>query len=42
MDVLLGDAEKANIKLGWRAKTNISEIAKIMAEYDYNMIKKTI
>lgn len=42
VDILLGDAEKANIKLGWRAKTNISKIAKIMAEYDYNMIKKNI
>lgn len=39
VDLLLGSAEKATKKLGWKAKTNIKELARIMAQADYDLIK---
>ena len=40
--VLLGNPKKAKQKLGWKAEANVSDIAKIMSEYDYNFIKKNL
>ena len=34
VEYLLGDASKANEKLGWKPKTNFKEMVKIMVEYD--------
>ena len=42
VNVLLGNPKKAKTKLGWEAETNVFDIAKIMAEYDYNFIRKTL
>lgn len=35
VDVLLGDPSKAKQKLGWEAKTSLSDLAKIMVEADF-------
>lgn len=34
VDLLVGDASKAEQKLGWKAKTSLSELVKIMVEAD--------
>jgi GDPmannose 4,6-dehydratase len=39
VQVLLGNAEKAKKELRWSAKTQISELAELMAEFDYNEVK---
>jgi len=39
VDLLLGDATKAFEKLGWKAETDLSELTKIMMEYDLNLIE---
>lgn len=35
VDRLIGDSSKAAKKLGWKAKTNIQELVKIMVDHDY-------
>jgi GDPmannose 4,6-dehydratase len=39
VDLLLGDASKAERLLGWRAKTTLVELAKLMAEADFAALK---
>lgn len=39
VDLLLGDASKAEKLLGWRAKTTLVELAQLMAEADFDAIK---
>ncbi len=40
VDTLLGDASKANMKLGWKSKTTIQEIIKEMINHDITIEKK--
>ncbi len=37
VDLLLGDCTKAKSKLGWTAKTNLAELARIMVEADLKL-----
>lgn len=39
VDILLGDPTKAKEKLGWEAKTKFKELAKLMIESDYKLLK---
>jgi GDPmannose 4,6-dehydratase len=39
VDLLIGDATKANTKLGWRPKYNLDDLVKEMVISDYNKIK---
>ena len=39
VEVLLGDSTKAQTQLGWRPKTNSIQLAKLMYEADYKMLK---
>lgn len=39
VDLLLGDATKSKSKLGWTAKTNLSELARIMVEHDLELAR---
>ena len=41
VDLLLGDSSKARKILGWTPKVSFKELAKIMAEADYDFVKKT-
>jgi GDPmannose 4,6-dehydratase len=38
VDVLLGDATKAHVKLGWRPKTGFEELVKLMVEADMRLL----
>lgn len=40
VDLLLGDATKANKKLGWKAKTSARDLACLMAKFDYDAVSK--
>ncbi len=40
VDLLLGDASKARTDLGWTAKTDIRELAKIMVEHDLELAER--
>jgi GDPmannose 4,6-dehydratase len=40
VDILLGDASKANNKLGWKAQTSLQELIQMMMEADLNRVKK--
>lgn len=40
VDVLIGNAKKAEEKLGWVAKTSLEELAEIMVKSDYDCLKK--
>ncbi|MEK6848835.1 MAG: GDP-mannose 4,6-dehydratase [Nanoarchaeota archaeon] len=40
VEVLQGDARKAEIKLGWKAKITFKELVKIMAEYDLKLVQE--
>jgi GDPmannose 4,6-dehydratase len=40
VDVLIGDASKAEAKLGWRAKTSVRELAVLMAEEDLRRVER--
>jgi GDPmannose 4,6-dehydratase len=42
VDFLIGNPEKAKLKLNWETKVNFKELVKIMTLYDYNRIKKLI
>ena len=41
VDVLCGDSNKANKKLGWYPKTSFSSMIKTMIEHDLKVLKKT-
>ncbi|MDD8018491.1 MAG: GDP-mannose 4,6-dehydratase [Bacteroidota bacterium] len=40
VDLLIGDPTKAKQRLGWEAKTKFSDLARLMAQADYALIKK--
>ena len=40
VDLLIGDPEKALIKLGWKPKTNLEELCKMMVEADLRRVEK--
>ena len=40
VDILIGDASKANKELGWKPKIKFKELVKIMVESDFKKIKK--
>jgi GDPmannose 4,6-dehydratase len=40
VDLLIGDATKAKQKLGWEAKTKFSDLARLMAKADFELVKK--
>jgi len=40
VDLLIGDATKAKNLLGWEPKTSVNDLAKIMVNADWEMIKK--
>ncbi len=40
VDLLLGDSSKAKKVLGWQPKVTFKKLAKIMAEADYDLMKK--
>ncbi|MDA0986440.1 MAG: GDP-mannose 4,6-dehydratase [Bacteroidetes bacterium] len=40
VDYLIGDATKAEKKLGWKAKTTIEELAKLMVKADFAKVEK--
>ena len=42
VDSLIGNPDKAEKKLGWKAKTNWKEIANIMVQSDLNLVAKAI
>jgi len=39
VDLLVGDARKAKVELGWEPETNLDELVKMMVDYDINKIK---
>ena len=40
VDLLLGSATKAMGILGWKPKVTFKELARLMAEHDYDLVKK--
>ena len=40
MDLLIGDATKANEKLGWKPKYNLEEVINDMMESDLKLMTK--
>lgn len=40
MDLLIGDPVKAKRKLGWEATTKFTDLARLMAKADYELVKK--
>jgi GDPmannose 4,6-dehydratase len=40
VDLLLGDASKAKAMLGWQPKTTLPELARLMAEADFDTLKQ--
>lgn len=38
VDLLIGDASKAQEKLGWEATTDLNELVKIMVESDLKIV----
>jgi len=42
VDALLGDAEKAHSKLGWRAKVSFRELVRLMVDADRDSVHKQI
>ena len=40
VDLLIGDASKAEKKLSWKAKTSFVELARLMAKADFEKAKK--
>ncbi len=40
VNILMGNPAKAKQKLGWEAKTKFSDLARLMAKADYELIKK--
>lgn len=39
VEILLGNPNKANEKLGWKAEVSVSELAAMMATFDYDSLK---
>ena len=39
VEILLGNPNKANEKLGWKAEVSVSELAAMMAKFDYDSLK---
>jgi GDPmannose 4,6-dehydratase len=42
VDLLLGDASKANDKLGWTPKTDLRALAKLMVDHDLELAKREL
>jgi GDPmannose 4,6-dehydratase len=42
VDLLLGDCSKAKAKLGWTAKTDVRELARIMVEHDLDLAQREL
>ena len=42
VDLLLGDPSKAQAKLGWVAKTDLANLAKIMTDHDLDLAKQEL
>lgn len=42
VDVLLGNPEKANIQLGWEAKTSLDQLIRMMVDADLQRVKKSL
>jgi GDPmannose 4,6-dehydratase len=42
VDLLLGNPTKAQTKLGWKAKTELPELARMMARSDYDLVHQSI
>ena len=42
VDLLLGDCTKAKEKLGWTAKTDVRELARIMVEHDLDLAQREL
>ncbi|MEO2035050.1 MAG: GDP-mannose 4,6-dehydratase, partial [Planctomycetaceae bacterium] len=40
VDLLLGDASKANARLGWKATTSLEELARLMVENDLELARR--
>ena len=40
VEQLLGDSSKANKMLGWKARTKMEELVKIMVKADWEKVKK--
>ena len=40
VDLLLGDCSKAKAKLGWEAKTDLEELARIMTQHDLELAQR--
>lgn len=40
VNILLGDASKARDRLGWQAKTNMSQLVKLMIDSDMVLARK--
>lgn len=40
VDLLLGDASKAEKELGWKASTDLNELARIMTTHDYELAQR--
>ena len=40
VELLIGNPEKAKTQLGWKPKVQVEELAKMMVESDYNLLKK--
>ncbi|MFA5074610.1 MAG: GDP-mannose 4,6-dehydratase [Candidatus Babeliales bacterium] len=42
VDLLIGDPTKAERELGWKAKTTLTELVKIMLDYDLKQVEKKL
>jgi GDPmannose 4,6-dehydratase len=42
VDILVGNPKKAEMKLGWKAKTKFGELVKVMVNADYELVKKGV
>ena len=42
VNLLIGDPSKARKELGWKPKTKFNEFVKIMVDFDYELMKKSI
>jgi len=40
VELLIGNASKANNELGWKPKTRFEELVKIMTKADFELVKK--
>lgn len=40
VELLIGNSQKAEKELGWKPKVQVEELAKMMIESDYNLLKK--